>query len=222
MLDRRRFWGAALATALLASPAVAETPRPGSDGASARAFAVNQRLGRSVNIIGYDPIWQDRAKARFQEKHFARIKEAGFSSVRINLHPFRHMDAANGFALKPSWLDTLDWAVKGALANRLAVILDMHEFHAMAEDPAGRKEAWLAFWRQVAPRFKDAPDDVVFELLNEPFGKLTPETVERVPEGGPGGRPRHEPHARGDRRRRAAGTRSMACRRSSCRRTTAT
>ena len=175
MLDRRRFWGAALATALLASPAVAETPRPGSDGASAHAFAVNQRLGRSVNIIGYDPIWQDRAKARFQAKHFARIKEAGFSSVRINLHPFRHMDAANGSALKPSWLDTLDWAVKEALANRLAVILDMHEFGAMAEDPAGRKGAWLAFWRQVAPRFKEAPDDVVFELLNEPFGKLTSE-----------------------------------------------
>ena len=148
---------------------------PGSGGASARAFAANQRLGRGVNIIGYDPIWQDRAKARFQEKHFARIKEAGFSSVRINLHPFRHMDAANGFALKPSWLETLDWAVKTALANRLAVILDMHEFGAMAEDPAGRKEAWLSFWRQVAPRFKDAPDDVVFELLNEPNRALTPE-----------------------------------------------
>jgi hypothetical protein len=148
---------------------------PAKGGAPARAAAVNQRLGRSVNIIGYDPIWQDRAKARFQEKHFARIKEAGFSSVRINLHPFRHMDAANGHALKPSWLETLDWAVKGALANHLAVILDMHEFGAMAEDPAGRKEAWLSFWRQVAPRFKDAPDDVVFELLNEPFGKLTPE-----------------------------------------------
>jgi endoglucanase len=164
MLDRRHLVAAALA-AVLAAPSLAEEP--------ARAFAVNQRVGRSVNIIGYDPIWQDRAKARFQEKHFARIKEAGFDSVRINLHPFRHMDAANGFALKPAWLETLDWAVKGALANRLAVILDMHEFHAMAEDPAGRKEAWLAFWKQVAPRFKDAPDDVVFELLNEPFGKLT-------------------------------------------------
>jgi endoglucanase len=55
------------------------------------------------------------------------------------------------------------------------VILDMHEFHAMAEDPAGRKAQWLAFWKQIAPRFKDAPDELVFELLNEPFGKLTPE-----------------------------------------------
>jgi hypothetical protein len=149
--------------------------RSGSAGTSAHAFAVNQKLGRGVNIIGYDPIWQDRAKARFKEGLFAKIREAGFTSVRINLHPFRHMDAANGFALEPAWLETLDWAVKGALAARLAVILDMHEFHAMAEDPAGRKEGWLAFWRQVAPRFEGAPDDVVFELLNEPFGKLTPE-----------------------------------------------
>jgi len=152
-----------------------ERRRPGAGGASARAFAVNQKLGRSVNIIGYDPIWQERAKARFKEGYFAKIREAGFTSVRVNLHPFKHMDAANGHALKPSWLETLDWAVKGALAARLAVILDMHEFGAMAEDPAGRKEAWLAFWRQVAPRFKDAPDDVVFELLNEPNQKLTPE-----------------------------------------------
>ena len=148
--------------------------RAGASGASAHAFAVNQRLGRGVNIIGYDPIWQDRAKGRFQEKYFAAIKAAGFDSVRINLHPFKHMDPANGHALEPSWLDTLDWAVKGALAAHLAVILDMHEFGAMAEDPAGRKEAWLSFWRQVAPRFKDAPDDVVFELLNEPTRRSHP------------------------------------------------
>jgi hypothetical protein len=147
----------------------------GASGLSARASSVNQKLGRGVNIIGYDPIWQDRAKARFKDGHFAKIREAGFTSVRINLHPFKHMDAADGYALEPSWMETLDWAVKGALAARLAVILDMHEFHAMAEDPAGRKPAWLAFWRQVATRFKDAPDDVVFEILNEPFGKLTPE-----------------------------------------------
>ena len=147
----------------------------GAAGPSAHAFAVNRKLGRGVNIIGYDPIWQDRAKARFKPEYFPRIREAGFDSVRINLQPFKYMDAANEYALRPSWLETLDWAVKNALAARLAVILDMHEFHAMAEDPAGRKAQWLAFWTQIAARFKDAPDDVVFELLNEPFGKLTPE-----------------------------------------------
>jgi endoglucanase len=140
-----------------------------------RAADINRLLGRGVNVIGYDPIWDDRAKARFKPEYFRTIRQAGFTSVRINLHPFKHMDPAKGWALRPSWLETLDWSVREALAADLAVVLDMHEFHAMAEDPAGRKEAWLAFWRQVAPRFKDAPDRVVFELLNEPFGKLTPE-----------------------------------------------
>ena len=49
-----------------------------------------------------------------------------------------------------------------------------------------------------------------------------PGALERLPEGGARGRPRHEPHACGDRRRAGAGTRSTACRRSSCRRTTGT
>ena len=132
------------------------------------------------------------------------------------------MDAANGFALKPSWLETLDWAVKGALAARLAVILDMHEFHAMAEDPAGRKEAWLAFWRQVATRFKDAPDDVVFELLNEPFGKLTPELWNDYLKEGLARRPGDEPDARRDRRPRPLELDRRPADASSCPRTTAT
>ncbi len=137
------------------------------------AFEVNGKLGRGVNIIGYDPLWQDRSRARFKEKHFELIKDAGFSSVRIVLQPFRLMDARN--RLPASWWETLDWAVKGALANDLAVILDFHEFGPMAEDPVGRKGKFLAFWRQLAPRYQDAPESVVFELLNEPHGKLTPE-----------------------------------------------
>ena len=95
--------------------------------------------------------------------------------MRVNLSPFRAMGPGAGHPIDPAWLATLDWAVDGALANKLAVILDLHEFHAMAEDPVGRKDLLVDFWRQVAPRYKDKPDDVVFELLNEPFGKLTPE-----------------------------------------------
>ena len=53
------------------------------------AWEQNRRLGRGVNIIGYDPIWHSPAQARFQEKHFRLLQEAGFQSVRINLHAFR-------------------------------------------------------------------------------------------------------------------------------------
>src|SRR5262245_53847974 len=82
------------------------------------AFEQNHRLGRGVNIIGYDPIWRARDQARFQEKHFQALKAAGFQSVRVNLHPFRYMNATNSWALDSKWLQTLDWVVdRGTAAN---------------------------------------------------------------------------------------------------------
>lgn len=138
-------------------------------------FTLNQRLGRGVNILGYDPIWRSREQGRFKTEYFQKIKTAGFNSVRINLYPFRHMVATNQWALRPTWLETLDWAVAGAQQQGLAAILDMHEFHAFGSDPAGNKEKLIAFWRQMATHFKNAPDNIYFEVLNEPFDKLTPE-----------------------------------------------
>ncbi len=138
------------------------------------AFEQNRRLGRGVNIIGYDPLWRSREQARFKEKHFKLLKEAGFQSVRINLHPFRYMDSANGYALNQNWLETLDWAVSNSIANGLQAILDLHEYNSMAENPDGNKERFISFWKQISNKYKDAPNSVVFEILNEPNKGLTP------------------------------------------------
>jgi endoglucanase len=130
------------------------------------------RIGRGVNIIGYDDaFWKDYHKGRFKEKYFKMIREGGFSSIRVNLHPFRHMDSS--YTLDPKWLETLDWVVKKGLEAKLMVILDMHEYTKMADDPVAKKGMFLSFWRQMASRYKDQPTDVIFELLNEPNQKLT-------------------------------------------------
>jgi len=135
-------------------------------------FVINQKLGRGVNIIGYDPIWRSMERARFKQRYFRMIKDAGFSTVRINLHPFRHMDADNDYALRDSWWKVLNWAVDNALKSDLMVILDMHEFGAMGTEPVKNRDRFLAFWRQVSERLKDAPQSVFFEILNEPSRKL--------------------------------------------------
>lgn len=137
------------------------------------AFEQNHKLGRGVNILGYDPIWRNRAEARFKERYFAALKEAGFNSVRINLHPFRHMEPDH--TLRSAWWETLDWAVQSATAQGLMVILDLHEFNVMGEDPVATQPKFLAFWRQVSAHYRQAPSSVVFEILNEPCKKLTPE-----------------------------------------------
>ncbi len=130
-------------------------------------------MRRGVNIIGYDPLWHDFDKARFQERHFQRIHQGGFQTVRINLQAFSHMDAGNH--LDPAWFKTLDWAVKSALANGLTVILDEHDYNVCGKDAEACKPRLMAFWEQVAEHYKDAPNSVLFEVLNEPNTQVTPE-----------------------------------------------
>ena len=138
-------------------------------------FILNQRLGRGVNIIGSDPIWKSRSAGRIQAKHFQLIRAVGFNHVRINLHPFRFMGSAPEFAIQPAWLKTLDWALEQCRANGLLAILDLHEFTALAADPFGLKPKYLAAWRRLAAHCQDAPEEVLFEILNEPNTRLTPE-----------------------------------------------
>jgi endoglucanase len=128
-------------------------------------------MGRGVNILGYDPIWRDTTQIRFRLDHLARIKQGGFDTVRVNLYAFDHMDTE--YRLDPAWLATLDKVVAAALAQKLTVILDEHDFTACGEKADACKPRLLAFWRQIGRRYKDANDAVVFEILNEPNGQLT-------------------------------------------------
>ncbi len=139
------------------------------------AFEQNRRLGRGLNVLGYDPIWLNMDEARMQAYHFQRIREAGFSHVRVNLHPFGHMGPAPDYRLPPSWFETLDWAMRHALEQNLLVVLDLHEFRAMGNDASGNHDRFLAVWTQLARHTQGAPDRVLFELLSQPRRTLTPE-----------------------------------------------
>ena len=131
-------------------------------------------LRRGVNVLGYDPIWTDPKKGRFEERHFAEIRRGGFDFVRVNLHGFKHMDAKD--KLSPAFLSRVDWIMKHATAAGLSVILDEHEYEECSDDVAMCRRRLAAFWTQVAPRYKDAPPTVLFELLNEPHDKLDADT----------------------------------------------
>lgn len=133
---------------------------------------MNRRLGRGINVLGYDPIWKSPSEARFQERYFQMIRDAEFDHVRVNLHPFRDADASG--RIPERYWKTLDWVIQQALKAKLAVIFDIHEFLELAKSPATKKERFLTVWKQIAERYKNAPNDVFFEILNEPNGELTP------------------------------------------------
>ncbi len=123
------------------------------------AFKVNQLLGRGINVPGYETLSSDNFKA---------IKDAGFSNVRIPIHPFNQLLNDSNFVLKPSFFEKLDEVVAIALKNKLMPIIDFHEHTAMQNNPLSKKPMFLAIWKQLAEHYKDAPKEVLFEIANEP------------------------------------------------------
>jgi len=140
------------------------------------AFEQNKRLGRGVNIIGWDSIWQNRDRGNFKDVHFKLIHEAGFNHVRINLHPLRDGKPDASGKMRDEFFTTLDWAIDGALANKLLVILDYHDDLGISPDPDGKKKVFLATWTAIAEHCRNRSSDVMFEILNEPAGKFTKES----------------------------------------------
>src|SRR5437899_2602764 len=82
-----------------AAPAVAAAP-------AVSLKATDQPFRRGVNVLGYDPYWTNTSERRFQWRHFAEIRKAGFDFVRVNLQAFSHMDDQN--RLDSVWLAKLD------------------------------------------------------------------------------------------------------------------
>ena len=161
MTDIRRWLSIAVGAfciAFLSAPSHAKTP------------AALPTFSRGVNILGYDPYWQNPDKAKFQWRHLTEIRRAGFDHVRVNLFAFAHMDTAN--RLDPAWLRRLDKVVAEARRRGLGVILDEHDFNDCSDDVATCRTRLSAFWRQVSARYRCEPSSVVFELLNEPHGAL--------------------------------------------------
>jgi endoglucanase len=138
-------------------------------------FTQCRELGRGVNVLGYDPIWESFQQARFKKEYFGVIQRGGFETLRVNLFPFSHMGAEPDYRLSDSWWKTMNWIVANALAAHLNVIIDLHESEAMAKNAEGNHARFLAFWRQVAAHFRNAPSSVYFEVLNEPNGEMTPD-----------------------------------------------
>ncbi len=177
------------------------------------------QMKRGVNIVGYDPLWQDPAKGRFKPRHFKIIKEGGFDTVRINLYGFRHMNEK--LELAPTWFATLDGLVDEAVKQNLNVILDEHDYERCHEDTARCRRLVLAFWSQVAEHYRNAPQNVVFEILNEPNRAMN-DVWNALHARGAGGDPQVQSHAQRDHRSGVLEQHVAGCRSSNCPLTTGT
>ena len=103
------------------------------------------------------------------------IKDAGFSTIRIPVSWHNHVSGAD-HTISPEWMDRVNEVVDWALDAGLKVIINIHhdnhpEANGYYPDKAHLEQSKKYvgdIWSQLAERYKDYGDDLIFESLNEP------------------------------------------------------
>ncbi|EWM54675.1 cellulase family glycosylhydrolase [Ruminococcus flavefaciens] len=98
------------------------------------------------------------------------VKNAGFNAVRIPVTWAEHMDETT---IQSDWLDRVQQVVDYAYNEGMFVIIDMHHddyiwFEPQESSYNGDSARLKAIWEQIAGRFRDYGDRLIFEGMNEP------------------------------------------------------
>ena len=101
------------------------------------------------------------------------VAAQGFNAVRIPVTYAEHVGKAPDYVIKAEWLDRVQEVVDYAVNAGLYVILDTHHepnywLKPNKANEKAVKEELTAIWRQVAERFKDYDEKLMFEGMNEP------------------------------------------------------
>lgn len=136
---------------------------------AADIFEQQRRLGRGVNMGNSFEAPTEAAWGHvIQDEDFSRIKAAGFNSVRIPTKWSAHAAKEAPYAIDPVFMARVEHVVKTALAAGLQVILNVHHYDEIDQEPAKHRERFTALWHQISARFATLPDNLQFELYNEP------------------------------------------------------
>jgi endoglucanase len=159
----------ALLYLLLVSPAVCSSPVPIAE--------ANARLGLGVNLgNALEAPREGEWGVTLQPEYFRLIKEAGFNTVRLPVRWSAHAETAPPYTIDPEFFRRVDWAIDQATANGLNIVVNTHHYNELDKDPAAHLPRLEGMWRQIAARYRDRPDNVYFEIYNEPHGKFDAET----------------------------------------------
>jgi endoglucanase len=142
----------------------------GADSPSQKASAT---FGRGINLgNALESPHEGDWGVRLKDEYFERIAAAGFDSVRIPVRWSAHAAETPPYTIDETFFNRVDWAVDQALKRKLFVVLNMHHYDQMMDEPAKHRERFVDLWKQIAEHYKDRPPTLALELLNEPHGKL--------------------------------------------------
>ncbi|MEW6196795.1 MAG: glycoside hydrolase family 5 protein [Bacteroidota bacterium] len=139
-------------------------------------FEQNKLLGKGINLgNALEAPNEGDWGVTIQAEYFSVIKNAGFNSVRIPIKWSGHALQNSPYTIQSSFFQRIDWVIQQAFNNDLAVIINIHHYEEIMQNPSAHRERFLALWDQIAEHYKDYSHKLFFEILNEPNSNLTAE-----------------------------------------------
>jgi endoglucanase len=152
-----------------------------SAGKGKDASYYNRLLGRGINLgNALEAPKEGGWGLTIEADYFKRIKEAGFQSVRVPIRWSAHAGAEAPYTIDDAFFQRIDWVIDQALSRGLAIVINVHHYDELLKDPDKHRERFLSLWKQIAGRYRQRPEQLYFEILNEPHSKLTDELWNRM------------------------------------------
>src|SRR5436190_996599 len=145
------------------------------------AFYFNRLLGRGINLgNALEAPREGEWGVTLRDEYFQRIKEAGFHSVRIPIRWSAHAKPAAPFTIDDTFFRRIDWAIDQTLSRGLVAVINVHHYAEFMKEPDKHVPRLLGLWKQIAERYRDRPDRLFFEILNEPEKTVSDEQWQKI------------------------------------------
>lgn len=133
------------------------------------AWQAAKQFRRGVNLGNYLEAYPfGHWGVTVSASEFPEMKRQGFDHVRVPVGWQHYAGPAPDYRLSPEIFSRVDFAVTNALHAGLAVMINIHHFDELDQNPAGTADEFLKIWAQIAAYYKSFPLQLAFELDNEP------------------------------------------------------
>ena len=139
-------------------------------------------LGINADISSYETLWDQPVTT---QEMIDSMKAAGFDSLRIPVAWTNTMDFENGdYTISEDYLGRVEEIINYALGADMYVIINDHWDggwwgmfgSAKQETRDAAMEMYISMWTQIAGRYKDYSDYLIFESANEELGNRLNDT----------------------------------------------
>ncbi|MDN5212762.1 cellulase family glycosylhydrolase [Fulvivirgaceae bacterium BMA12] len=140
-----------------------------------RDMVTGWNLGNSFDVTNRDKtFWGNPLPSK---EIIEAVEQKGFKTVRIPVTWGFHMGPGPDYIIEKEYLDEVETIIKHILDLGMYAILNTH--HDDWIEPVYSKESEISdrlkkVWTQIANRFKDYNDYLIFETMNEPRIKNSP------------------------------------------------